>query len=63
MKEPFTDEGSNNIISRVSTYDKSGFNGRALEMKLEERWKKLPKNILSFLKEISHWISSCKSSI
>jgi len=51
IEEPFTDKGVNNIIGRGSAYDKSGFNGRALEMKLEERWKNLPKDILKSLRK------------
>jgi len=51
IEEPFTDKGVNNIISTPSLYDGIRFDKRALEMKLEERWKKLPKDILKSLKE------------
>jgi len=51
IEEPFTDKGINNIVSRPSTYDGIRFDGRALEMELEERWKKLPKDVLKFLKK------------
>jgi len=51
IEEPFTDKGINNVISRASTYDGARFNGKALKMDLEGRWKRLPKDIISFLKK------------
>lgn len=50
INEPFIDDGIGEIISIGSTFTKREYNGRALDMKTNERWKTLPKSGLKLLK-------------
>jgi hypothetical protein len=44
---PFNDEGLSDIIwPGVSTFDGSGYDGRAQQMKVLERWKPLGKDFI-----------------
>lgn len=50
INEDFCDNGMNKVSSKGSSFDNHKFDGRAKEMKVNERWRKLPNNVL---KEIS----------